>query len=95
MGFFKLSGSLLKTAGHPLAKCQAGTSFVTIAPPAMKAPSPIVIPGIIVAFDPTVTSSSTVIGSGLYSVLSGFLSFVSEALGPKKTRFPILVPVGM
>ena len=75
--------------------CQAGTSLVTTAPPAMNAPSPIVNPGIMVAFEPIETSSSIVMGSQLYSVLKGSLSLVREAFGPRKTLFPIIVPVGM
>ena len=78
-----------------MAKCQAGTSLVTTAPPATKAPSPIVNPGIIVAFEPIDTSFSIVMGSQLYSVLKGSLSFVRDAFGPRKTRFPITVPVGI
>ena len=49
---------------------------MTTAPPATKAPSPIVNPGIIVAFEPIETSFSIVMGSQLYSVLKGSLSFV-------------------
>ena len=84
-----LSGNSVNIAGHPLAKCQAGTSFETTAPPATNEPSPRVIPGIKVAFAPTETSSSIVIFSKIYSVLSGVLSFVNVAFGPKNTRLPI------
>ncbi len=56
---------------------------MTTAPPATKAPSPIVNPGIIVAFEPIEASFSIVIGSQRYSVLTGVLSFVSDAFGPR------------
>ena len=61
----------------------------------MNAPSPIVNPGIMVALDPTETSSSIVIGSQRYSVLKGILSFVRDAFGPRNTLSPMTVPVGM
>jgi len=46
LGFFRFSGSSIIRAGTPIAIFQAGTSRVTTAPPAMKAPSPMLMPGI-------------------------------------------------
>ena len=81
-------------ASHNAAKSIEG-SDLTIALVAHSPFKKIFPSGIIVAFDPIETSFSIVIGSQRYSVLRGILSFVSDALGPKKTLSPITVPVGM
>src|SRR5438270_13402006 len=49
----KSSGMGRQRAGAPIARCQAGTSRVTMLPAATIAPSPMCTPGRIVAFAPT------------------------------------------
>ena len=78
-------------AGIPMAIIPSGTSFVTTAPAATRAPFPIRMPGRTVAFAPITALSST---TGPFSTgfqVGGYRSFVSTAEGPMKTPSPISV----
>src|SRR5207247_9362668 len=82
-------------AGTPATRACAGTSLVTTAPAPTIAFRPIRMPQRIVPLAPmdapSATSVATTSQSGLTAL--GYLSFVKQACGPTKTRWPIRTPL--
>ena len=80
-------------AGTPPTTVFASTSFVTTAPAATIAPSPIVTPGNIVALEPIHTLFSILIGLGhrlpLFSGSSSWFNVAKTTLWPIKTSSPM------
>ena len=85
----------MRRAGTPAISAKAGTSFVTTAPAAMKAYSPIVWPQTMVALAPIVAPRLTSVGrnSFLRSISArGLLTLVNTQDGPQKTPSSSVTP---
>ena len=99
ISFFKRAPALLihpiLLAGVPAIKANAGTSFVTTAPAAIKQYLPKLLPHIIVALAPIDAPFLTIVlrySSFLAISDRGLLTFVKTQEGPQKTSFSNSTP---